>query len=41
LSQRKAVEESLKNCRARYEKEISGFRQKQKLFTEAKDVVAR
>lgn len=41
LSQRKAIEESLRNARNRYEKEMSDFKNAQKSFTEAQERVTQ
>ena len=41
LSQRKAIEESLRNSRSRYDSEVVDLKRVQKLFTEAQDVVTR
>ena len=41
LSQRKAIEESLRNSRSRYDSEVVDLKRVQKLFAEAQDVVTR
>ena len=41
MSQRKAIEESLRNARNRYEKGMSDFKNAQKSFTEAQDRVTK
>ena len=41
LSQRKAIEESLRNSRSRYKSEVANLERVQKLFAEAQEVVSR